>query len=113
MCCPTCSKYPCSRARDLRIHEVRHGGLPAPHFHLCKASQACLLDCARCGGLLKETAHAPLAHFEYGCCHSCSEYQACRDFIARHLRTAASSARPPAARPAQKEQRLGFPLSRE
>ena len=90
MCCEQCGRYPCASAVTLRAHAARHGGLPAPHYHLCKNTAPCDYACGPCGRLVKEVSTPPLAHFQYGCCHQCSLYSQCRDYADRHVKGAGS-----------------------
>lgn len=85
MCCSVCPKFACHSAISLRLHNARHSGMPAPHYHLCKSVKPCTLDCRSCISFIKEAARPPGGHFEYGCCHLCPSYGNCRDFVQKHL----------------------------
>ncbi len=89
MCCSVCPTFPCRTSLSLRVHDVRHGGLPAPHYHLCKGTTPCALNCQGCMARGKELARAPAGHYEYGCCHLCPSYAACSDFAQLHVDAAA------------------------
>ena len=98
MCCAVCPKFPCRASISLRTHNARHSGMPAPHFHFCKGVAPCALDCRSCNFRIKEVAHAPAGHYEYGCCHLCPAYGECRDFVQKHVAAAPRYTRAPPRR---------------
>ena len=89
MCCAKCEHYGrCTTALTVRMHSPRTHGMPANHFHICRSIEPCEYRCHSCALLVSSWGTLPKTNLHYGCCHRCSEYTKCIDFVAQHAKQA-------------------------